>query len=125
MSENLVKMFIDFRNLRDILTGLEEDRVRTISNRITEVIEKARVGPGAVKADGLAGMDKKDGGKDCGKDGKDAKEGSDDKEASDPEGDFLSIYGDPAILDRQAMDVVIALKAVRLKSFLASKKPIM
>jgi hypothetical protein len=125
MSEEPIETFIKFKDMRDILRDLEEQRVTEISTKIDELIKAGKEAQVTQKLDGMAMHDKKDGGKDCGKDVKDGKEGCDGKEACDPEIlEFTSIYGDPNNLDVNKLNAIIAMKSVRLDHLLGSKKPI-
>ncbi len=114
--------FVQFRNMRDILAELEESRVNEIATKVDELI-RTSLRAGRAKLDGLAGYDKKDGGKDCGKDGKEGKDESEGKETCDPDGSSF-IYGDPARVDQGALATVTARNAARLQALLAGASPV-
>lgn len=114
-----VPSFIRFPNMRDILAELEESRATQIANKIEELIRNNTNADRSIKLDGFAGNGKKDGGKDCGTDGKEGKEDSEGKESCDPEGDFLLIYGDPAKISTALLNAAVARQAARLNSLLA------
>lgn len=122
MPEKGFEPFVRFSNMRDVLAELEADRIKTIAARIDEIMERARTA-GARKVDGLAAYDKKDGGKDCGTDGKEGKEESEGKESCDPNGSIV-IYGDPANLEFERMASLRTVKAARLERLLSGEKPI-
>jgi hypothetical protein len=122
MPDKPFEPFVRFSNLRDILAELETDRVRVIATRIDEVIERGKTA-GSGKIDGLAAYDKKDGGKDCGTDGKEGKENSEGKETCDPDGSIV-IYGDPANLDFDRMATLRTVKAARLERLLTKETPV-
>lgn len=123
MSEREIKPLVDFKNMRDILRELEDSRAEEISTKVADLIVLSRNVGSAGKIDGLASQDKKDGGKDCGTDGKEGKEDSEGKETCDPEGAEL-IFGDPARIDRGLLSRLSAIKEGRLQDRLRSERPI-
>lgn len=124
MAENEFETLIEFPDLRDILGELDGERATAITTRINELVEAALV-ENTQKLDGLHGYDKKDGGKDCGTDGKEEKETSDDKETCDLPEDYYFRFGDPSDLDTNRMSAVLEAKAGRLLNLLSSDNPIM
>jgi len=114
--------FVQFKNMRDILAELEESRFSEIATRVVDLI-RASSSAGRQKADGLLAYDKKDGGKDCGTDGKEGKEESDTKETCDPDGSEL-IYGDPTVVTPSLLGAAVARQTARLQALLSGASPI-
>ncbi|MFD0772837.1 hypothetical protein ACFQZ2_02750 [Streptomonospora algeriensis] len=109
---------VGFKNMRDILHELENERLETITSKVDELVDAGRRASASRKLDGLAGADKKDGGKDCGTDGKESSENGTGKEACDlPLSQFS--YGDPGSIDRESLAQVEATKEQRTQSLLS------
>lgn len=118
MGAQKVEPLVGFKNMRDILRELEDERSAAITSKVSELIDRSRAASPSNKIDGLAGHDKKDGGKDCGTDGKEGKESDTGKESCDPE--FAeSLYGDPAAIDLELLARAQAVKAERLRQLLS------